>query len=485
MKDFKHIISTTGLFGFVYGARIAIDLVRNKLAALLLGTSGMGLNSIFNESRELIHTTTNFGMDASGVRGISQAYEEFEQAKGRIPRAQAFDELIRQVCYLRSWVLLLSLLGAIATLVVAPLLSYLCFGSTSHTGNFLLLAPAVMFSTLSCGEMTVLKGMRETKLLAAVSLFDVLAGLAISLPIYLIWRQEGIVPALVLFSIASYIIPACGSFRIVKPKYSFSKVVIKAAMPVIVLGISFAAVGFAIHGVEMAIRAFLNRTDGEEIVGIYNAGYVITMSFASIVFAAIEADFFPRLSGIADNVERRTEAICEQAQAGLMLMAPILLAGMIALPVIVPLLLSNEFNAAVPMAQIAIIGLLFRAIYLPQAYLPLAAGHSVVFFLVNAIGACCSLLVIPGYIYGGLIGAGIALAAAHLGDLLIISICLRIKYKSSLPLALYADLAEYIVLVAAGYATTLYLSGLTYWLAGIGVIAACTLLSYLKYRKYR
>lgn len=51
------------LFGSVQGLNIGLNLVRTKLVALFLGVpAGVGLSSIYNETKELIHESTNMGM---------------------------------------------------------------------------------------------------------------------------------------------------------------------------------------------------------------------------------------------------------------------------------------------------------------------------------------------------------------------------------------------------------------------------------------
>ena len=67
------------LFGSVQGLNIGLNLVRTKLVALFLGPAGVGLSSIYNETKELIHESTNMGMDQSGVREISVAYERWKE----------------------------------------------------------------------------------------------------------------------------------------------------------------------------------------------------------------------------------------------------------------------------------------------------------------------------------------------------------------------------------------------------------------------
>ena len=42
-NSYIHILKAMGLFGSVQGLNILMSLVRNKIVAVLLGTTGMGL----------------------------------------------------------------------------------------------------------------------------------------------------------------------------------------------------------------------------------------------------------------------------------------------------------------------------------------------------------------------------------------------------------------------------------------------------------
>ena len=57
--SYNHVLKYTGIFGGVQGLNIIINLVRNKLVALLLGPDGMGLASLFNTTVNFISQSTN------------------------------------------------------------------------------------------------------------------------------------------------------------------------------------------------------------------------------------------------------------------------------------------------------------------------------------------------------------------------------------------------------------------------------------------
>ena len=73
--SYSHIIKYTGLFGGVQFLTILLGIARNKLVAMLLGPSGMGLVSLFNSTTKMMSDATGLGIQTSGVRNMSDAYQ--------------------------------------------------------------------------------------------------------------------------------------------------------------------------------------------------------------------------------------------------------------------------------------------------------------------------------------------------------------------------------------------------------------------------
>ena len=75
----------------------------------------------------------------------------------------------------------------------------------------------------------------------------------------------------------------------------------------------------------------------------YNAGYMITMTYAGVIFSAMETDYFPRLSSVGNNVEDRNLLVNRQLEVSLLLISPLLILLMSTLPIALPLLYSDAF----------------------------------------------------------------------------------------------------------------------------------------------
>ncbi len=175
-----------GLFGGVQLMGIVCSIVRTKLVALWIGPVGIGLFGLFNNALEMISTGTNLGIRSSSVRDISQAME------GRSSSLVA-----RMVTVVQRWSLWLGLAGALLTLTLAPVLSQLTFGDSTHIWGFVALSVAVLLQSLTNGEYAILQGTARLKRLASVTLWGTIVGLAVSIPMFYWLRERSILPSII------------------------------------------------------------------------------------------------------------------------------------------------------------------------------------------------------------------------------------------------------------------------------------------------
>ncbi len=426
METYKNILKVTSLFGTVYGLKIVLNIVRTKIAALLLGPTGIGLNSIYNETRELLHTTTNLGLDVSGIRGISRRYEEWRNAQEESEKTQIKAQMEGEISLLRSWVLLLALVGTLVCMLLAEPLSYFTLHDYDHVWAYVMLAPAVGLSTIVCGEMTILKATRRIALVAALSVFFVILAIIISLPLYYCWGMDGIIPALILLCLGEAVLVIAVSYRRYRPRFSFSRKDLRSGIPALQLGIAFALSGMFTHGTQLAIKSFFGDP---AITGLYSAGYTTMATVGSIVFASLDSDFYPRLAGIFSNINERRTTVFRQIRVAFSMILVVALFVIFFLPYLIPILYSDDFSPIVPMTQIAMVSLMFRAFYLPFSILNLAAGASRLYLILeivsNAIIIAC---VLPAYHWFGLTGIGLGILVAQIIDTIISFIVAKVKY---------------------------------------------------------
>ena len=458
-ESYSHVLKYTGVFGGVQGLNIIMGLVRNKFVALLLGPGGMGLVSLFNTTITLISQATHLGISFSGVRHISELYDKSDE-----------EQTAHFVKVIRGWSLLTALIGMLVCIVAGPFLSESTFSWGDHSLHFILLAPAVGMMAITGGETAILKGQRKLGALAIIQIISVLASLVISIPLYYVFWQAGIVPVIVLTAFVTMCSTLCYSMRLYPLHLSGARGILGEGMEMVRLGVAFTVAGIVGSAAEMVIRSYLNVVGDLDILGLYNAGYMLTVTYAGMVFSAMETDYFPRLSAVNRDVEATNLTVNRQMEVSLLILAPMLTSLIVFLPVLIPLLFSREFLPVIAMAQISVLAMFFKVLTLPVAYITLARGRSVIYlFLETSYYVVFVLLIIFGYEHWGLIGTGIAVTLAHIFDYLLINGVARWLYGYKMSSAVMRYGAIHILIGLLAYFTTITVDGYAYWVFGIGL----------------
>ncbi len=457
-STYDHVLKYTGLFGGVQGLTILMGVIRNKLVALLLGPAGTGLISIFNTMAQLVHQSTNMGIPFSGVRQMAELSESEDIA--------AIHEYAKTV---RTWSLLTGLFGTLICCSLAWYISFWMFEDYEHTLEICLLSPMIAMMTVTGGELAILKGLKQLKKVALTSVFAAFSTLIICLPVYSLMGMDGIVPSLLLCNAVAMLINIHFASRVVPWHINLrSWQTIKNGGPMLTLGIGYIIAGMFGQGAELIIRTQILQFSDETFVGLYQCGYILMVSYASVVFVAFEADFFPRLSSAANDMQRANKIINQQMEISVLLISPILISFVLAMPYIVRVLYSDEFLAAVPMSISAIFFMFFKALIMPAAYLPLAKGDSKMYMFTELIYDIFIAIAIPfAFLRYGLIGAGWTISIGGLLDMLIIHIIYRWKYGYRFSPRLLNIYILQFMLLAATISATLFTTPLVKWIVGV------------------
>ena len=164
----------------------------------------------------------------------------------------------------------------------------------------------------------------------------------------------------------------------------------------------------------------------------------------------------------------------------MLIIAPMLVALIVLLPVLTPLLLSEKFMPIVAMTQVAALAMFFKAVTLPAAYITLARGYSLIYLaLETAYFIVFVLLVLFGYRHWGLMGTGIAITVANVFDFLMIHAVARFCYHYKMSSAVMRYSAIHILIGLLAFFTTITVDGFSYWVFGIGLSLVSLMFSLL------
>ena len=474
-SSYKHILKYVGLFGSVQFLSVLIQLVRNKLVALILGPMGMGLNSLFNSTVQLISCSTNMGLDTSAVRRLSELYDQGLQ-----------QTLNHRIMVIRSWTMITALGGMMVCLLLSGVLSHLTFSSADHILHFMALSPAIAMLAITGGETAILKSARRLRNLAKVSVWNVFLALVFTTPIIYFYGQKGIIPTITLITFTQMLLTIRYSHRVFPWSFHFERSLWGEGLPMIRLGIAFVVAGIFGSGADFLIRASLNNIASLNMLGLYNAGFMMSVTYAGMVFTSMETDYYPRLAAVGHDVHQMSNTVNHQVEVSLLMISPLLVAFSIGAPIIVQLLYSKEFLDVVPMIQITVLAMYLRAMKLPVAYLTLAKGDSWSYLFLEAYSAVVMVIaVVGGYMLFGLPGTGAGLLVTGLIDIIVVNIFTRYKYHYKVSSTMFRFAKYQLPIALAVYAITCCLHGWLYWASGIVMGLLSLWISFRLFRQAR
>ncbi len=421
-SSYRQVMKANSLFGGVQVFNILIRIVKSKFVAVLLGPVGMGIVGLLDVTINIVMNLTSFGLGISAVKSVAAA-----NATGDTTR------ISRVITVLRRWVWITGLLGSLVTLIFSGYLSQLTFGNRQYTMAFIWLSGNLLFAQLSVGQNAILQGLRKLRHLAKANLLGALFGLLISVPIYYLFGLNGIVPAMIASSLTTLGLSWYFSNKVkVQHAVLTVKETINEGKAMLMLGVLVSANGIVMLALSYVLRIIIGRKGGIEAVGLYNAGFVIINSYVGMIFTAMATDYFPRLSGVANDLQKMRNTINQQAEMAIIILAPILSVFIVFIHWAILLLYSPSFIAVNGMVQWAAIGMLFKAAGWALAYIFIAKGDNVA-FIVNELlaNAYIFLFNLLGYLYAGLEGLGASFLLSYVVYFVQLFVVGKIRYRFS------------------------------------------------------
>lgn len=396
-NSYKSILRGTSLFGGVQLFQILINLLRGKFVAMFLGPEGMGIASMLNSSTNTVIRFASLGLNLSFVKEVAAAKSKEERLRIVVSVAGS---LIR----------LTGLLGALACALCAPFLSEASFGSRDYAWQYVLLAIAVYLTVAGNGKLAILQGLHKARLLSVSSLIGAATGLVFGVPLYYLFGDKGIVPAMILLALStnisySVVLNRCVTRREAGvPKRIFRFLTRRMLTIGLILLISSLINTVCTYLINIYIRVYGDISD----VGLFNAANSITLQYAGVVFTAMALDYFPRLSAAAGQRDKMRLIVNRQMEIVALIASPLSLLLIITSPLVIRILLTSEFLSVIQLMRWLGLSILLKALAYPLGYIAFAKNNPRLFFWLEAI-ACnvlyigCSLIF---YHYYGLIGLG-------------------------------------------------------------------------------
>jgi antigen flippase len=398
-ESYRKIFKSSALLGGARVINMVVGMARVKAMALLLGTVGVGVFSIYEQIVYTLSAISSLGIGSSGVREVALA-----AGSGDRVRLAQTAKIVRRV------VVVLGLTGTVAMIALAWPISRFTFKDGSHRMAIICLAASVAMTVIGAGLAGIVQGLGRMGDLARQSVMGGVIGAVAGLALIAIFREHGIVPALLSVSGGTLFAAWWYDRKVGLPPCAVTwGDTMRHVRPLVTLGLAMMNASVVASLVGLAAQALVSRQLGAAAVGIYACAFNLSGKFVSLVIIPMWSDFFPRASAVSHDHAALNQAVNEQTEIALFLAAPGLLATIVFGPWIIRLFYSHAFDDAAILLRWFSLGCLAGVMGGPMKMVQVAMGRSLLCLITETF---CSALYVAVIYFAlklwGLPGSAIA-----------------------------------------------------------------------------
>nr|WP_314444345.1 oligosaccharide flippase family protein [uncultured Sphingomonas sp.] len=411
----RQILRATSLLGGAGLANILISLVRNKVVAVLLGPSGLGLVGLMLSLVQTAAALGGLGISNAAVREVA------------IKRSSGSEDELGVV---RSAISLGTLLAAAASALLLFLLRHPIAEHVLDRPDLAevvgWMAPAVALSIITAAQTALLTGYGRVSAVAGSGVLGAALSTAAGIVILLAWGERAILPYVLAVPVGAAVAVHLLARRIPQVAWSGFRTALRQSRWLVSIGAPMMLGTFVALTSQFVVRAVINAEADLHQLGLFQAALALSTTYVGVLLQSISSDFYPRLSAVIDDRDTAIRLINEQTETLLML-AGILVLGLLALaPVALHLLYAEAFTEASGALRWLVLGNLIQIASWPLGFCLLAAARSRLYLLLEVAGAITTVtlarLLVPVV---GMEGAAIATVVSAAVYLVLVSFTAR------------------------------------------------------------
>lgn len=404
---YGQVLKSSALVGGAQTLNIGIGILRTKVFAVLLGPAGFGLFGLYTSISNLAQTLAGMGVNNSGVRQIAAAVSTGDEKC-----------IAQTVFVLRRVSFLLGLNGAALMVLFSRQISTLSFRTADRSTSISWLSLSVFLMLVSASQTALIQGLRRIQELAKIQILGALFGTLLSIPLVFVFRERGVVPSLICVAAMTMLMSWWYSRKVPPAQLSdFPTSAVRIgneAMALLKLGLAFTVSGAITLGVGYAIRIAVLEKIGFAATGLYQSAWTLGGLYVGFILQAMGADFYPRLSGSAEDNGECNRLVNEQTHVGILLAGPGVLASISLAPLVMSVFYSRSFADAVPVLRWICLGAMLQVVSWPMGFIIIAKARRLLFILCEMAWGIVSIgLAWICIVHFGLVGTGIAFFGSY------------------------------------------------------------------------
>lgn len=360
------------MIGGAQSVNIVANILKMKVAAVLLGPAGVGLVGLYGNLIQTGAMVAGVGLGTVGARQTA-----ITQAGGCATEQQR----IRWALLGGGWIL--GALGALLFWLASGWIAGVLFVHRVSADSLRWLALGVALSVAGGTQAALLAGLRRVGDLARTNILAGAGGAVLGVLALLHYGMHGLIAMVIATPLVSWIV---GHFYVVRsgvhgggrPRATD---VFREWATMLGLGSAFMVSGLATLIGQLAVRTLIQRKLGAGALGQFQAAWTIGMTYLSFILGAMGTDFFPRLSAAMKDPASAAQLVNEQTEVALYLCAPILLAMLGLAPWVIHLLYASNFDRAEGILRWQLLGDVLKVMSWPLGFVLVAAGAGKTFAL--------------------------------------------------------------------------------------------------------
>lgn len=434
-----------------------LGVIKNKIFAVYLGPSGLGILSAFSSSLEFVTQIVGLGLSSAIVRETAANLNKNIDLQGRINT-------------IKSLTLVQAVIASLFVFFFADRLSIFTFGTTQYSLEFQILAVALFMMMFSKTNTSIIEGLlviksSSTQIITSsllvtglTSIFAILLGARATVLI--------ILGSVSINFLVSHFIQRSSLLKKGIKDFILSFDNISGFFS---LGFTMFTGGLISAGTEYFSRIFIIKMHGLVALGYIQAAQTIAFFFVGFILSVIVKIYFPKMVASLDDHQVIQDLLNSQIETGVLVLSPLLLLTAVSSPFIIDIMYSKTFSAGVPVLRFLLIVALLKITSWPLSYFLVSKNDWRTYLWSEVISN--SIFIVTLYLtspLSGIISIGLAGIGQYSSYLVFLLISIRKKHN----LSINRELAGFLSL----YLTVLPLLILTFSFELSGLIYFCALL---------